>query len=686
MGAGGATPGLSRRCCEQVDMRGHMREKLFLSYSTGDAEWRDRFLKHMRTMLSEKQLFVDKASLRDGADWRAQLAEELARSKCALLLLTPQYLEVGTFALDQELPMLIEEHHKPDGLKLLPVLVENCAYSDRPELSRLQLVGWDNSTKTVKRGAHVREVIRSLREAGDEASTPRACESAVDQAVKEVCERARKEFGVIGQITQQQRVHLFEKTQLALQSKGVTLGESIRGGDFAVIYRGKYENQDVAVKALPTDAWRNRVGASFDMAHRTSERLRDASFIRVKGTIADPEVHAMVMEFVDWPTLADEMTRHPGGCLPPHYVVKVLAKIAVAQQDAHKIGEQIGALSPASVYVNPEGEVRLTPFRIEGQLARGLTMSTGQLVNWDVLTLLSPEIYAGRQPKSREELDAHEQYYLGLLGLELLIGRRPVEVLCFADLALKTRFFRDPRAFFDYDADGGRSWTEECPSLAFVLARMLSEDPADRLPSPSNELWRIEAGKLPESLRQALGADLKTLMSRDFMGRFYQRLFAARPELRSQFRNVAAQHGMLADAIRDLVLFRPGDQESRFLDYVESHRRLHITVHDIEAFRLAFVAEVIATSMQNGSPQARSQGDAWNAALKLGLGVMAKALAAPAPDQSPPAAPPPVEAAAPPSRYPATASKTQRVSSRERARVAKQRARGRVARSGGAKR
>ena len=608
-----------------------MREKLFLSYSTGDAEWRDLFIRHMRTMLSESQLFVDKQSLRDGADWKAQLAEELARSKCALLLLTPQYLEVGNFAQDEELPMLLEEHQKPDGLKLLPVLVENCAYTERPELASLQLVGWDDNTKSVKRGTDTREVIRALKEAGDEAKTPRAGESAIDQAVKEVCERVKKEFGVIGQITQQQREHLFETTKVALQLKGVTLGESMRGGDFAVIYRGTYENQEVAVKALPTDAWRNRVRTSFDMMQRTAERLRDASFIRVKGAIADAEVHAMVMEYVDWPTLADEMKRHASGCLPPPYVVKVLAKISVAQQDAHKVGEQIGALSPASIHVNPEGDVRLTPFRIEGQLARGLTMSTGQLVNWDVLTMLTPEIYMGRQPKTREELDSHEQYYLGLLGLELLIGRRPVEVLRFADLALKAKFFRDPRAFFDYDTDGGKSWTEECPSLAFVLARMLSEEPADRLASVSNELWRIEAGKLPDSLRRTLGADLKDLMSRDFMSRFYRRLFAARPELRSQFSNVAAQHGMLANAIRDLVLFRPGDQESRFLDHVASHKRLRITAHDIEAFRLAFVAEVIATALQNGNAQARSHGDAWNAALKLGLGVMAKALTTPPP-------------------------------------------------------
>jgi hypothetical protein len=608
-----------------------MRETLFLSYSTGDAAWRDAFLRHMRTMLSEKELFVDKQSLRDGADWKGQLAEALGRAKCAVLLLTPNYLEVGNFARDYELPLLLAEHQKPDGLKLLPVLVENCSYSQHPELSSLQLVGWDNNTKSVKRGTDTREVIRALKEAGIEAITPQAEEAAIDDAWKEVCERVKKEFGVIGQMTAQQREHLFETVRNALQVKGVIVDEPIHSGDFAVIYRGTYENQDVGVKALPTAAWLNRVRANFDTAQRTAERLRDASFIRVKGAIADPEVHAMVMEYVGWPTLADEMKRHVGGRLPPAYVAKILARISLAQQDAHKAGEQIGALSPASIYVNAEGDVRLTPFRIEGQLVRSLSMSTGQLMNWDVLTMLTPEIYWGHPPKTRDELDAHEQYYLGLLGLELLIGRRPVEVLCFADLTLKARFFADPRAFFDYDVDGGRSWTEESPSLAFVLARMLSQNPADRLASVTSELWRIEAGKLPEALRRALGGDLKDSMSKEFMARFYRRLFDARPELRAQFTNVGAQHAMLANAIRDLVVFRPGDQESRFLDYVESHRRLNITVHDIEAFRLAFVAEVIATAMQNGNAQARSHGDAWNAALKLGLGAMAKAIATPPP-------------------------------------------------------
>ena len=41
-----------------------------------------------------------------------------------------------------------------------------------------------------------------------------------------------------------------------------------------------------------------------------------------------------------------------------------------------------------------------------------------QIVSRDVLEMLTPEIYEGRPPVNRQELDAHGQYYLGLLGLE----------------------------------------------------------------------------------------------------------------------------------------------------------------------------------------------------------------------------------------------------------------------------
>src|SRR5262249_22781707 len=151
---------------------------------------------------------------------------------------------------------------------------------------------------------------------------------------------------------------------------------------------------------------------------------------------------------------------------------------------AHRCGVQVGPLSPANIHVNRRWDVRLSPIRIEGPLALAAGLTSGQLINWEILTTLTPEIYDGHQPKTQAELDANEQYYLGLLGLELLNGRRPVEVTRFDDLKHKTQFFDDPRRFFDDDAlHSVDSWTDESPALAYVLAQLLARDPLERLPS-----------------------------------------------------------------------------------------------------------------------------------------------------------------------------------------------------------
>jgi hypothetical protein len=170
----------------------------------------------------------------------------------------------------------------------------------------------------------------------------------------------------------------------------------------------------------------------------------------------------------------------------------LLARVSRAQSEAHKRGIPLGALSPLSIFVDQDGEVRLSPFRIEAHLARGLTLGDDQVVSRDVLEMLTPEIYEGKSPTTRQEMDAHGQYYLGLLGLELLLGRRPVTISCLKDLGAKEAFFDDPRGHFE--PEGSVRWTEEAPALAFVLAKMLARHPDERLESAeavSDELRRV---------------------------------------------------------------------------------------------------------------------------------------------------------------------------------------------------
>ena len=87
---------------------------VFVSYSREDEEWRRRFTEMLKPLVRERRLEVwsDNRNL-VGYEWRRQLAEAIARSRAALLLVTRPFL-ASDFIMDQELPALIG-HGVPAG-------------------------------------------------------------------------------------------------------------------------------------------------------------------------------------------------------------------------------------------------------------------------------------------------------------------------------------------------------------------------------------------------------------------------------------------------------------------------------------------------------------------------------------------------------------------------------------------
>lgn len=609
-----------------------MREGLFLAYSRADSGWRDRFAQQLSASFAGGDRWIDRYAIPDGENSWAEIAAAIDRVKCALLLLTPDYLSLDHAARARELPLLLDARQR--GLTLLPVLVEQCAWDTVEGLRDLQLVGWPGDV--VRHDG--RELKISLDEVGMDCVTPAERHSVQERAVIEICKRVGKEFGIGRRVTDDQRAGIPRQTIEAFAAHGRLTMESepFYTGEFAFVYRGHIGDEPVAVKVIPTSAWRHRVECTLGIAEDAREKLGDTSLVHVRQIINDPEIHAVVMEYVAWPTLHDKLAERPDEPLEPAQIAALLAKVARAQSRAHRRGVQLGALSTRAIFVDDAAdagnwEVRLSPIRIEAHLARGLALGSDHLVNWDILSMLTPEAYEGCQPVSAQEIDAHGQYYLGMLGLELLLGRRPVEVTCFRDLAAKAEFFDDPRAHFEQS--GARRWVDEHPALAFVLARLLSKAPGDRLESADAaacELERVADGRLPAMLRRRIEDDYRTVMrTGDFMPRFYARLFGARPDLQAMFGNSAAdQSRHLADAMRDLVEYRPDDLLSRFVEVMDAHVAKGITGEDVEAFRREFVAEVVATFRRSTDPlAAQAHGDAWNAALRLGLGVLLDQLA-----------------------------------------------------------
>jgi hemoglobin-like flavoprotein len=230
------------------------------------------------------------------------------------------------------------------------------------------------------------------------------------------------------------------------------------------------------------------------------------------------------------------------------------------------------------------------------------------------LSSLSPERYAG--DPFRFETD---QYYIGLLGLELLTGEPPVAVKSFADLEKINAFFDAPLSKFE-------RYRGELPELFFVLARMLERRPEDRW-SDMFEVYRalnrIVEGKLPEKLRNHAIETFKMLDDTKFYRDFYNCFFEKSPRSRELFKKInwKEQHQKLHEAVGVLLTFRPEDpQNLEMSNYARRHRALGLTSQDFAAFREAFIDTLIKERIDGYGI------DAWRAIFNAGVAYMSAQL------------------------------------------------------------
>ena len=71
-----------------------VRDGLFVAYSRRNCDWRwrDRFVKHLKSVVSDSELFVDRTSIQGGIDW--ELSIENAVKRAAQTLRGMQWFEV----------------------------------------------------------------------------------------------------------------------------------------------------------------------------------------------------------------------------------------------------------------------------------------------------------------------------------------------------------------------------------------------------------------------------------------------------------------------------------------------------------------------------------------------------------------------------------------------------------------
>jgi hypothetical protein len=108
---------------DQNDSLPPMPPVVFVSYCREDAEWLQRFAVMLKPEVRNRppvQLWHD-TLIGAGEQWRAELEDAIARTRVALLLVTPDFL-ASDFIMNVELPALVAA-----GAVLVPVLVRACS-------------------------------------------------------------------------------------------------------------------------------------------------------------------------------------------------------------------------------------------------------------------------------------------------------------------------------------------------------------------------------------------------------------------------------------------------------------------------------------------------------------------------------------------------------------------------------
>jgi serine/threonine protein kinase len=147
------------------------------------------------------------------------------------------------------------------------------------------------------------------------------------------------------------------------------IAAQIGEGGMGQVYRATDATlgRQVAVKILP-DAFAadpERL-ARFEREAKTLASLNHPNIAAIYGFEKSGRAHALVMELVEGPTLAERIER---GAIPVDEALPIARQIAEALEAAHEQGIIHRDLKPANIKVRPDGMVKVLDFGLAKALA-----------------------------------------------------------------------------------------------------------------------------------------------------------------------------------------------------------------------------------------------------------------------------------------------------------------------------
>jgi Tol biopolymer transport system component len=253
-------------------------------------------------------------------------------------------------------------------------------------------------------------------------------------------------------------------------------------------------NRDVALKVLP-DAFAfdpDRL-ARFKREAQVLASLNHPHIAAIYGFEDSGSTHALVLELVEGPTLADRIARGP---IPLDEALPIAKQIADALEVAHEQGIIHRDLKPANIKLRPDGTVKVLDFglakalepasslRVDVTASPTLTspaVMTGVGMILGTAAYMAPEQARGRAIDRRADIWA-----FGAVLFEMLAGRRLFEGDDVADVMASV---------IKSDADWSALPPNVPPPIRRLLRRCLQKDLQRRLPHIGAARLELDEGE-----------------------------------------------------------------------------------------------------------------------------------------------------------------------------------------------
>ena len=114
------------------------KPSIFISYSHKDEKWKDRLVTQLAVLEMEGKfdIWTDR-EIGAGEEWYQKIEDAMQNASVAILLVSANSL-TSDFILNKEMVRLLERRDKK-GLRIIPVIVGDCAWQSVKWLARMQV-------------------------------------------------------------------------------------------------------------------------------------------------------------------------------------------------------------------------------------------------------------------------------------------------------------------------------------------------------------------------------------------------------------------------------------------------------------------------------------------------------------------------------------------------------------------